>query len=107
MAGYVEAFSDLDHEIHEMVAEDGRVITRITYNGTHDGEFLGIEPTGIRVEVEEFLSFRIAGGEIVDLHWLGKIWTSCDSAARIFRLNPRKPENRPRSQVRIVISRPM
>lgn len=71
MAGYVEAFSDLDHEIHEMVAEDGRVITWITYNGTHDVEFLEIEPTGIRVEVEEFLSFRIAGGEIVDLHWLG------------------------------------
>jgi steroid delta-isomerase-like uncharacterized protein len=71
MTGYFAVFSDLGHEVHEMVAEADRVMVRITYSGTHDGAFLGIEPTGTRVEVEEFLSFRIADGEIVELHWLG------------------------------------
>lgn len=71
VAGYFEAFSDFDTEVHEMVAEDDRVITRITYAGVHDGEFLGIEPTGTRVEVEEFLSFRFDDGEITELQYLG------------------------------------
>ena len=71
MTGYLAAFSDFGHEVHETVAEDDRVMVRITYSGTHDGAFLGIEPTGTRVEVEEFLSFRIADDGIVELHWLG------------------------------------
>lgn len=71
VAGYFEAFSDFDTEVHEMVAEDDRVMTRITYAGVHDGEFLGIDPTGTRVEVEEFLSFRFDAGEITELQYLG------------------------------------
>lgn len=71
MAGYLEAFSEPGHELHEMVAEDDRVMTRITYSVVHDGELYGIEPTGNRVEVEEFLSFRFADGDITSVDWLG------------------------------------
>lgn len=70
MTGYYEAFSELGHEVHEIVAEDDRVVVRLTFGGVHDGEFLGIEPTGNRIEVEEYLSFRVADGEIVELHSL-------------------------------------
>lgn len=70
-AGYFESFSEPGHQVHEMVAEGDRVMARITYSVVHDGEFYGIEPTGKRAEVEEFLSFRIADGEIVTVDWLG------------------------------------
>lgn len=70
MAGYFEALSESGHEIHDLVAEGDTVIVRLTYSGVHDGEFLGIEPTGNRVEVEEYLTFYIEDGAIVDLHSL-------------------------------------
>lgn len=70
MREYLSAFADPDHEVHEMVAEGDRVMVRITWRGTHQGEFLGIESTGNRVEVEEYLSFRLDDGAIVDLHAL-------------------------------------
>jgi predicted ester cyclase len=46
-------------------------MARISWSGLHEGEVLGIEPTGARVEVEEYLSFRLANGGIAELRWLG------------------------------------
>lgn len=71
VAGYFEAFSEFATEVHEMVAEDNWVMTRITYSGVHDGEFLGVPATGNHVEVEEFFSFRIEDGDITEMHYLG------------------------------------
>lgn len=71
IAGYLEPLSEYTHEIHEMVAEEDWVLTRITYSGIHDGVLLGVEPTGNRVEVQEHLSFRIDDGGIVEMHWTG------------------------------------
>lgn len=71
MARTLESFSKLSYNIHEMVAEDDRVMLRMTYSGVHDGEFFGIEPTGNRFEVEQYLVFRLADGKIVQNRWLG------------------------------------
>lgn len=71
VAGYFEVFSEFDSTVHEMVAEDEWVMTRITYSGVHDGGFWGIPATGNHVEVEEFLSFRIEDDKIAELHDLG------------------------------------
>lgn len=70
MAGYFEALSDSGHEIHDLVAEGDTVIVRLTYMGVHDGEIFGIEPTENRIAVEEYLTFYIEDGAIVDLHSL-------------------------------------
>jgi hypothetical protein len=40
------AFSDFHHEIHDQLAEEDKVVTRITGYGTHTGELLGIPATG-------------------------------------------------------------
>lgn len=40
------AFPDLRFSIDELVAEDDRVVAKVTYTGTHRGTFLGVEPTG-------------------------------------------------------------
>ena len=43
------AFPDYMHQIDEMIAEGDRVAIRVTYRGTHQGEFEGIAPTGSAV----------------------------------------------------------
>jgi len=54
------AFPDLRVIISEQIAEDERVVTRKTFNGTHGGEFLGFAPTGNPVvfEVIDILTIR-------------------------------------------------
>jgi predicted ester cyclase len=50
------AFPDLRFSIDELVAEGDRVVAKVTYTGTHEGAFMGIEPTG--------RSIRFTGGEM-------------------------------------------
>ena len=45
------AFPDLEWTIEEQVAEGDKVACSIVWRGTHQGEFLGIPPTGKRVTV--------------------------------------------------------
>ncbi|HEX2084993.1 MAG TPA: ester cyclase [Solirubrobacteraceae bacterium] len=62
------AFPDLRMETHETVSEDDLVAVRITMTGTHEGEFLGIQPTGRRIEVAAMDLVRIRDGLAVE-HW--------------------------------------
>jgi steroid delta-isomerase-like uncharacterized protein len=57
-------------EIHEIVAEPGRAMSHVTYSYTHDEAEYGVPPTGNRVELEEWFTFRVEDGEIVELHSL-------------------------------------
>ena len=43
-------FSDVQWKLEEMIAEENRVAVRWTLTGTHDGEFLGLKPTGTKVK---------------------------------------------------------
>lgn len=58
------AFPDLRHEIHELVAEGDVVALRARPGGTHEGEFLGIAPTGKKVQFDVMAFFRIVDGKI-------------------------------------------
>ncbi len=48
------------------MAEGDRVATRWTGTGTHEGELMGIAPTGNRVEVAGMVISRISGGKIAE-----------------------------------------
>jgi len=70
------AFPDLDYRIVESTAEDDRVVCKVIMTATHGGKptlphvFAGMlaaaAPTGRRVEVLHFHSFRIADGQIAE-----------------------------------------
>ena len=63
---WVDGFSDLSFEVHDMLAEDDTVVAYMTMQGTHDGEFLGIEATGNSFEETGFNLLRLSDGKIVE-----------------------------------------
>ncbi len=62
------AFPDLRMEAHDIVAEGDLVAVRMTMTGTHEGEIMGIAPTGRRIEVPGMDMVRIRDGKAVE-HW--------------------------------------
>ena len=60
------AFPDTQVDLEEIVAEDDRIAMRITASGTHEGEFMGIEPTGEEMEVMVMSFQRIEDGKAVE-----------------------------------------
>jgi steroid delta-isomerase-like uncharacterized protein len=64
VAAFLDGFSDLRNEILLILAEDDLVAAHQRWTGTHDGEFLGVAPTGRRVEFTSTAVLRIADGLI-------------------------------------------
>jgi steroid delta-isomerase-like uncharacterized protein len=60
------AFPDINATIEEMVAEGDKVAYREVVKGTHQGEFMGIPPTGRKIEMTNTVIFRIADGKIAE-----------------------------------------
>ena len=72
-----ETFPDYNYRIVEATAEDDRVVCKMIMSGTHLGEpkrlntafggmLKGVKPTGKKVEVTQFHSFRVRDGQIVE-----------------------------------------
>ena len=64
MRGRISALPDTESEFHEMVAEDAVVVVHFTYRGTHDGEYMGIEPTGNEVVGTAVMIDKLKDGKI-------------------------------------------
>jgi predicted ester cyclase len=62
------AFSGFRATIDEQVAEGDLVVTRKRFHGVHDGDFLGIPPTGREVEIAVIDVVRVRDGRIAE-HW--------------------------------------
>jgi steroid delta-isomerase-like uncharacterized protein len=60
-------FPDLHWTIEEMVAEGEKVAERLTARGTHEGEFMGVPPSGKRVEFPGQAIFHISEGKILEV----------------------------------------
>lgn len=66
MASLLAAFPDGRWTIEDQVAEGDKVVTRFSFTGTHQGEFMGIAPTGKRVTTSGMVIDRIVEGKIVE-----------------------------------------
>ena len=65
-AMYRAAFPDLHYTVEDLIAEGDKVVARWTATGTHQGELMGIPPTGKQVVVTGISIVRITGGKIVE-----------------------------------------
>lgn len=63
------AFPDLHFTVEDLIAEGDRVVARYTGQGTHQGDLMGIPPTGKQVTVSNILITRIANDKVVE-QWL-------------------------------------
>jgi len=66
LAGVINAFPDLHHDIVDMVAERDKVAVRLNVTGTHKGEFQGILPTGKKLSLHEMGFITILDGKIIE-----------------------------------------
>jgi steroid delta-isomerase-like uncharacterized protein len=60
------AFPDLHFIIDDMVAEGDKVAVRYTYTGTHKGEYMGIAPTGKKINLIMAVFYRFVDGKEVE-----------------------------------------
>jgi len=60
------AFPDSYFTVEDMIAEGDKVTTRKTFHGTHEGEFMGIPPTGRQVSMGLIDIVRISEGRVVE-----------------------------------------
>ena len=70
LIGFREAFPDVAITVEEMISEGDRIAFRSTMRGTHQGEFLGLKPTGTQVVFSLMDILRIENGKFAE-QWGG------------------------------------
>lgn len=60
------AFPDAEVNIEEMIGEGDLVVFRGTETGTHEGDFVGHEPTGETFEITGLAMHRVRDGQITE-----------------------------------------
>ncbi|WP_227355644.1 ester cyclase [Haladaptatus salinisoli] len=66
LRSFIGAFPDFEATVEDAVAEGDTVAMRVTLRGTHEGEFMGIEPTGNSFEVQNAVFTRVEDGKIAE-----------------------------------------
>lgn len=74
------AFPDLEITVEDQIAEGDKVVTRWTARGTHEGEFMGLPPTGKRAVISGIDIDRVADGKLVEC------WTKSDDLSLLQQL---------------------
>jgi steroid delta-isomerase-like uncharacterized protein len=60
--------SDISFNIEDLIAEDDRVVARLTASATPTAEFQGVPPSGRSYTIEEIHIFRVVDGKLAE-HW--------------------------------------
>jgi steroid delta-isomerase-like uncharacterized protein len=66
LASWIAAFPDVRWAVEEQIADEDRVWSRSIWQGTHQGPFLGIPPTGKNVTVAAWTIDRFTDGKIAE-----------------------------------------
>lgn len=67
-SAFLAAFPDIHVHIEDLFAEGDKLVTRWSAHGTHDGELMGIPPTGKKAAVSGIAIDRFENGQSVE-HW--------------------------------------
>ncbi|MCP8310334.1 MAG: ester cyclase [Candidatus Methylarchaceae archaeon HK01M] len=63
-----KAFPDWHETIEDIIAEGDKVWVRLSYTGTHKGEFMGLPPTGKKITSKAVDIYRIVNGKLAE-YW--------------------------------------
>jgi steroid delta-isomerase-like uncharacterized protein len=96
---YRAAFPDLQFTIEDTIAQDDRVVIRWSSRGTHQGELMGLAPTGKVVTVTGISIDRFAEGKIVES------WTNWDVLGLMRQLGAAPPPGSVSEKVGIQLQR--
>ena len=66
VSGWLTSFPDLRFNIEQMIAERDRVVSQLMMEGTQQGTWMGISPTGKRLQIRMITIHRIANGKIAE-----------------------------------------
>jgi steroid delta-isomerase-like uncharacterized protein len=66
--GTRKAFPDLKITIDDTIAERNEVVLHWTARGTHQGQFLGMQPTQRKVTIDGTSIYRLEGAKIAESH---------------------------------------
>jgi predicted ester cyclase len=61
------AFPDLHITVEDVIAEGDKLVERDTVTGTHQGEYMGLPPTGKSVAYSEIFIMRFVNGRIAEM----------------------------------------
>ncbi len=61
-----QGLPDVQGKIDEILAVGDRVFLRSTFMGTHNGDLMGLHPTGKRLRLEVWHLFRVSSGRIAE-----------------------------------------
>jgi len=62
----LRAFPDVHITVEDVIAEGDKVVARDTVTGTHQGEYMGVPPTGKSVTYNEIFILRFVKGRIAE-----------------------------------------
>ena len=77
---FFEAFPDSSWAVENMVGEGDLVAYQVIIKGTHKGQFMGIAPTGNRIEMVDTSIKKITNGK------LSESWGTIDSLSMMQQL---------------------
>jgi steroid delta-isomerase-like uncharacterized protein len=63
------AFPDMRMDVEDLIAAEDKTVARVNATATHQGEFMGVPPTGTRVEVRLIDIMRFDDAGLVCEHW--------------------------------------
>jgi steroid delta-isomerase-like uncharacterized protein len=72
------AFPDLKAQVDDLVAAEDKVAIRVSFRGTHQGEFQGIPATGRTIHYVSHEFYRVEDGRFAE-EWI------CSDMASLFR----------------------
>ena len=63
------AFPDMRMDVEDLLADGDKTVARVRATATHDGEFMGVPPTGKQVDLQLIDIMRFADDGLVCEHW--------------------------------------
>jgi predicted ester cyclase len=79
------AFPDLHHTVEDQIAENDKVVNRVTAWRTHRGYFQGIAPTSRLITIADIFITRIKEGKVIEL------WAQFDALGLLQQLGVFSP----------------